>query len=306
MPPWLAFAIVAQFFFAVSVVVDKHIVVRAAHIGKPIVYAFYVSLLSGFVLILSPFGLVASPNASILFSSLLGAGAFLAAIFFLYSALRIARASDVAPVVGAVSTITTLVLAEVWLDGATGAPVFLSVGLLALGTALISRFHFSRGALGFALASGVFFGATVFLGKLVFLETDFLSGFFWTRASDVVVALALLLSPAARRAIFHGGKHSSGTSKAVVVGNKILGGVAGVLTAYAVSLGPVAVVNALSGLQFVFLFAFAFLFARPAARASRFPDPEVSHGHGGARSALGVALIVLGLALLYAARGSLV
>lgn len=301
MVSWLLFAVSAQFLFAVSVLIDKHIVSRAEHIGRPIVYAFYVSLLSGFVVVMAPFGFVSWPTPAIFLLSLLSGAAFLIAIYLLYSALKLARASDVAPVVGAISTIAALIFAGISIEPITASllpPLF----LLASGTALISSFHFRRGALFYTLAAGLFFGATIFLAKLVFLQTTFLNGFFWTRAMDIVTALSLLLVPTFRRAILHGGRHSSRGARGLVLGNKVLGGVAGILTAYAVSLGPVAVVNALSGLQFVFLFIFAFLFGRwiPELR-----DNGVSHDHGGWHTAWGVLLIVSGLALLYATRATL-
>ena len=105
MQSWLAFAIFAQFLFALSTLVDKHIVTRAGTIGKPIVYAFYVALLSGFVVVLFPF--VSIPSGHVLLLSLVNAATFTAAIYLLYCALSTARASDVSPVVGGVSAIVT-------------------------------------------------------------------------------------------------------------------------------------------------------------------------------------------------------
>ncbi len=289
---YLALAIFAQFLYAVSVLIDRHIVLKATHIGRPIVYTFYVSLLSGFVVVFFPF--VSVPNAHVLALSLVNSGAFVGAIFCLYSALLHARASDVAPVVGAVSAITTLVFAGLWIEGDITASFVLPVLLLAGGTALISHFHFSRNALFLTLSSGFFFGVVAFTFKLVSLEIAFLDSFFWTRAMNVILALGFLIVPAWRIAIFHGGKRSSSRAKGLVIGNKVIGGVASILTALAISLGSVSVVNSLAGLQFVFLFIFAFLFARymPKQAGSR------THGHGGTPSATGVALIVFGLALL--------
>src|SRR3989344_1521019 len=80
MEAWLALAIGAQFLFAITVLIDKHIVVRAAHIGRPIVYAFYVSLLSGAVIVIAPFGLVSLPTDTVFLFSLVSAVAFVAAI----------------------------------------------------------------------------------------------------------------------------------------------------------------------------------------------------------------------------------
>lgn len=300
MSSWLLLVVGAHFLYAITVLLDKHIVVRAAHIGRPIVYAFFISLLSGFVVVIAPFGLVSFPSSIVFGLSLLSAATFVLALFFLYSALKSARASDVAPVVGAISAITTLVLAALFLSGDINASVLPAVLLLVLGTALISHFHFARHALVFAFLSGIFFGTSIFLAKIVYLEAGFLDGFFWTRSLNVVVALSLLLVPTFRTAIFHGGTRSSHGAKALVVGNKVVGGIASVLTAYAINLGSVTVVNALSGLQFVFLFLFALLFSK---HAPNLRDSGIFRGHGGWHTALGVALIVSGLALLYATDG---
>lgn len=296
MATWLGLVIAAQFITAITVLVDRHILVRSEHVGRPVVYAFYVSLLSGFVIVLAPFGLIAMPKLPVVMISLVQAFTFLAAIYCLYSALKAARASDVAPVVGAVSAIASLILAGIWIDGDISSAFVMPILLLTAGTALISHFHFRKHSLAYALAAGALFGLTVFLAKLVYLQTAFIDGFFWTRTMCIVAALALLVVPAWRVAILRGGGKASGGTKALVLGNKLLAGVAGVMTALAISLGSVSVVNALAGLQFVFLFLFAFLFAE------QMPSGETrkAGSHGGWQSALGVTLIVIGLAFLYA------
>lgn len=294
MATWLGLVVFAQFLFAVTVLIDKHIVARAENIGRPIVYAFYVSLLSGFVVILAPTGYVSWPNERVLFYSTLFAVAFTLAIYLLYNALSIARASDVAPVVGGVSAIAAAFFASLVIGDVVGAhiPALL---LLALGTAVISHFHFSRRAFVFTCACGIAFAASVVAAKLVFLETTFVDGFFWTRMLNVVVALSLLTIPSLRNAILYGGKKSTTGAKGLVVGNKILGGIAAALVAYAISLGSVSLVNALAGLQFVFLFLFAIAFARHMPLFSE----EKTGDHGGWHTGVGVSLIVAGLAALY-------
>ena len=290
---WLAIALFAQFLLAIAVLVDRHIVVRAAHIGRPIVYTFYTSVLSGTVLVLAPF--VSIPSSGIFFLSLLSGGAFASALYFLYSALRVARASDAAPVIGAISALTTLALAWVFVVGDISPHAVPAVLLLVAGTVLISHFHFRRHALLFSLLAGLAFGVAVFIAKLVDIDIGFLDGFFWTRFLNFALVLGLLAVPALRRAILHGGTHSTHRAKALVVGNKVISSSASVLTAYAISLGSVSVVNALSGVQFAILFVFSFLFAGLMPKA----DDPLTHGHGGWRTALGVALIALGLATLF-------
>ncbi len=301
MTTWLGLAVAAQFINAISVLIDRHIVVRAEHIGKPIAYAFYVSLLSGFVVVIAPFGIIGVPSVHLILVSLAQAFAFVAAIFFLYSALRVARASDVAPVVGAVSAVTSLLVASLFIEDDITFIFLPSVVLLVAGTALISGFHFRAHALRHALLSGISFGVSVVLAKIAYDETAFIDGFFWTRTMCIVAAGSLLLIPAWRSAIFHGGKHSSQGAKALVVGNKLLSGVAGVMTSLAVSLGSVSIVNALAGLQFVFLFFFAYLFAEKMPLTAR----TKTGSHGGWQTAAGIALIVVGLALLYLQHRSL-
>jgi drug/metabolite transporter (DMT)-like permease len=293
MSSWLGLAIFAQFLFAVSTLVDKHIVSRAGVIGKPVVYAFFVSLLSGFVIVFLPF--VSWPAPYVLVLSLANAATFTAAIFLLYSALKEARASDVSPAIGGLSAIVTAILAAAILEGDVAYVHILPIALLALGTGIISHFHFSMRAFLYTAAAGCFFGITVFVSKLIFIEVPFLDGFFWMRIMNVAIALSLLLVPAFRTAIFHGGRHSSRNAKSLVVGNKILGGVAAALTAYAVSLGSVAVVNALAGLQFLFLFVFALLFAH---KMPLFSDTKTG-SHGGWHTFVGIGLVGAGLATLY-------
>jgi len=299
---WLTLAVCGQLLTALSVLIDRHIVVRAPHIGKPIVYAFYVSVLSGFVIVLAPLGIISLPNTHVMTLSLIYAGAFLAAIYFLYSSLTVSRASDAAPVIGSVSTIATLILAGLFLDDDVTAFLMFPVLMLAAGTGLISHFHFTRQALIYTLASGLAFGSSVFAFKLVVLEVSFLDGFFWTRMMSVVAALLLLVVPQFRKQILHGGMRASHTSKFLVIGNKMIGSVASVFSTLAISLGSVTIVNALSGLQFAFLYLFALLFAKgmpPATEKSR------THGHGGWQTGFGVALIMGGLALLYLHSGVL-
>lgn len=294
MNAWLALAVFAQFLFAVTTLIDRHIVVKARHIGEPIAYAFFVSLLSGFVIVLLPFGVVHVPSAHVVVLSFVNASVFVAGIYFLYSALRLARASDVAPVVGAVSAITAFVFAGIFIDGDITAALIPPVLILAAGTALISHFHFTRRAVLLTLLAGFFLGATAFSFKLVVLEISFLDGFFWTRMMNMTLALSLLIVPALRTTILHGGERSSNGAKLLVLSNKIIAGVASVLTSFAISLGSVSIVNALAGLQFVFLYIFSFIFGK---KMPELPGGR-THGHGGWQTAVGVALIVAGLAFL--------
>ncbi|MEK9196398.1 MAG: hypothetical protein AAB914_03445, partial [Patescibacteria group bacterium] len=90
--------------------------------------------------------------------------------------------------------------------------------------------------------------------KLVFDAADtFFSGLFWLLIMNAIVAL-ITLAPARFFAIRDSLKGSSSGAKYLAVLSKALGGAAFFLSAVAISLGSVSIVNALGGLQLVFLF----------------------------------------------------
>ncbi|OGG51384.1 hypothetical protein A2704_03380 [Candidatus Kaiserbacteria bacterium RIFCSPHIGHO2_01_FULL_54_36b] len=292
---WIALAALAQLITAGVVFVDKYVLVSKTHIGKPVVYAFYISLLSGFVLVLVPFGLVSIPSTEVLFLSLLASVTFISSIVLLYTALKEGHASDIMPVVGSVAAVATALCANLWLHEDLPQAFVPAFGLMVFGMLLISHFRLTNRQKMLVIFSGIFFGATAFLTKLIFLETSFLDGFFWSRMTNVVGALFLLALPANRAAIFSGYRGSSSGTKWLVVSNKTLGGIAAILTLLAISLGSVSIVQALAGLQFVFLLLIAYFFSRYFPAVLR---GEMDH-KGRAHKLGGIACIALGLALLF-------
>ncbi len=297
MTTWLSLAILAQALSAVSTFVDRYILTHGKGIGSPLTYAFYVSLLSGFVVVLLPFGVISWPSAEVIKLSLLMAVFFILSLFLLYSALKEGKASDVMPVVAAFSAIASFVLAHSYLDENLPKLFIFSVILFIFGTALISRFRFTHRSIMLTVGAGLLFGASAFIVKLIFLETTFWDGFFWSRMANVLGAGMLLLWPGNVTAIFKGGRSSNHDTKWLVIGNKTLSGIAGVLTFFAISMGSVSVVNALSGLQFAFLLLFAFLFVGYFPKALH---AEVDR-HGLTHKIFGVAVIMIGILVLYIA-----
>lgn len=293
MATWFLLAIAAQFLSAVTVTIDKFLVSRSVQMGKPLVLTFYIAVLSSFVLVLVPFG-VSLPTQFAALAAIGSGIAFVTALYFQFAAFQHTRVSDAAPVIGAVSVLTTLALAYFWIDGDVSSAMLVPILFLILGIGIISRMHFAVHALRNALIAGLGFGCMFFCAKLVFNELDFMNGFFWTRMASVGVALTLLVHPAARAAILHGARRSSGQAKGLLVVTKVVGSSAGVLTALAVSLGSVSVVNALSGIQFVFLFFFALLFTAYIPRLKE----NSAEGHGGWHTLVGVISIAAGLAWL--------
>lgn len=292
---WIVLAALAQFISAGIIFIDKYVLVSKSHVGKPIVYAFYISILSGFVLVLVPFGLVSLPSATVLLLSFVSSVTFISSIVLLYTALKEGHASDIMPVVGGVSAVATAVCASQWLHQDLPPAFIPAFGLMVLGMLLISHFRLTTRQKFLVVFSGIFFGVTAFLTKLIFLETSFLDGFFWSRMTNVVGALLLLVTPANRSAIFSGYSGSSSGTKGLVIANKTLGGIAGVLTLFAISLGSVSIVQAFAGLQFVFLLVIAYFLSGwfPAVLRGEMNPKGLWH------KLAGIVCVVLGLAILF-------
>jgi hypothetical protein len=69
----------------------------------------------------------------------------------------------------------------------------------------------------------------------------------------LLATLSVLLIPHYRKIIFHGTKQSKVQHGLWILGNNILGGIAGIALLKATELGSVTIVQALNGLQFAFL-----------------------------------------------------
>lgn len=292
---WLSLVVLAQIINAAIVLVDKYLLNSTKGVGQPVVYAFYVSMLSGVVLIMVPFGAVSWPGTMVIGLSLAMALAYILSIYFLYSALKITDASDVVPVAGAVSAIATFTLAYFGLSQDLPGNFMLAFAFLVVGTLLISHFRFDTKSFILVFFSGILFGVSAFLIKLIFLYASFADGFFWSRMANVFGALFLLLIPSNWTAIKNSLGRSSEGIKWMVVGNKTLSGISFLLIMIAINMGSVSIVNALSGLQFVFLLTFAYFCV------NRFPSVfsgEI-HPHRFNHKLYGIIFIIFGFLALF-------
>ncbi len=288
----LLFVVIAQFLNAIVAVLDKHIIKNS----KPVVYAFYVSILSGIAIIMVPFGIVSIPDPIIIYLSLAAGICYLASILFLYDSLRISLPSEVIPVVGAVSAVSTFGFSY-WILGVLLPDDFLlAFTLLILGMLFISHFEFTKKSFVYVVLSGVFFGAsTVIIKKIFTLDDSFANGFFWSRMANVVVAMLLLLWPNNLKAIKKDLHHSPAKGKFVILNNKLLAGLAFICILFAIKLGDVSLVNALSSLQYVFLLILSLIFYKkiPGHFSKMKYKDEMIH------KIFSTALIILGFIVLF-------
>lgn len=300
---WLIAALAAHALNAFVFVMDKGILgVPQARISQPARYAAYSGLVTvGAAALLTVPGGYAPPNFFIAFWSLVAGGLWLLALWFFFTALAAGEASRVVPVAGASVPVFTLIAAAFVLDERLSAGQGLAVGLLVTGGALLSvRWATVRGLpariLAAAVASGAAFAVHFAVVKMVYFTFDpFLAAFAYTRLGVGVWALLLLLFLAARqpRAEQRRGRAATGLVF-VFLASKLLGALALVLQNWAISLGSVTVVNALQGVQYVFILALALLVSRWAPHLLREERRRVVLG----QKLTGIVLVGAGLLVL--------
>lgn len=270
-------AAIAYLLGGFTVVLDKFLL-GSKRISSAPIYAFYVGLTGMFVLAFVPFGFFVPTREQIILSLFSGM-LFDWGILALYFSIQRSQASQVTPVVGAVTPIATYVASFVLLGERLTSWQSMGVALLIVGGLIISIDFRKTGreikmfsGFTFALVAGVLFALAYTLFKDVYRSQPFLNGFIWTRFGSFVAALTLLIVPVWRRGIlnslkkFHRPKKSNVNSGALFSVNKILGGTSSILINFALSLGSATVVNSLVSLQYVFVLVLA------SAAQRRFPD----------------------------------
>lgn len=291
---WIMAALAAQFIFALVVLIDRFVVSKKI-VGHSLVYAFYVCLLSFFAVIALPFG-VTMPSIFTMWISIAVSVSYLISIYLLYESLKNSKPSEVAPIVGGVSAIATFVISS-WVLGTDLPPHFIAgFALLVIGMTLVSHFKITRQSFVYLTGSGIFFGLSAVLMKLIFEHDTFINGFFWSRMGNVFIALVLLVIPGISGIIRADWNHKNKSKKSfLVVGNKVLAGVAFLIVLYAIKHGDVSIVKALEAAQYVFLLIFAIFFGRLLPQFFE----ERTHKHEAVHKAAAIALILGGFFFLF-------
>ncbi len=307
---WIFLVVIAQFLNALVALIDKRIVTDERIMPQPFVYAFYTCLISGgwvavylvnlLPLPLQNFGIpsfanVVRPTLEVVALSFLSAYTFFTALTAMFTALREHDASDVMPVIGSVSAIAAYALAYFFLDEKLTPHFLIGVGILAFGTALVSRFRFSRSVAVMVVYSGIFFAFHYIAIKGLFLTTSFDDGFFWSRLAFVFFGLTLLMIPAYYDRVKIQSKSVKAPAYVLIFGSKAMAGVATLLILHATNRGDVAVVQALGGLQYVFIILLGIFFTLwPWGR-----HVERYHPEHILQKALFVAVIAIGFLVLF-------
>ncbi len=277
---WLSIAISAYFINAGVYVADKFLLSKKIH--SSITYAFYVGIWSIFnlaLLLLAPW----TPTLGELALDLTAGLLFLITLVFWYKALHQSEATRVVPIVGALVPIFSFTLSFIFLGETLSERQFLAFSILIAGGVLISikrtrlhrasdiiekfkklfesvlgRIHAqyrpARRLLVNSLASALFFASYYVLIKYIYENQPFIGSFVWSRMGSFIGALFILFVPHWRKFIF---KHQKGakTPRNLIFffSVRLLAALAFIMLNWAISLGNVALVNSLQGVQFIFL-----------------------------------------------------
>jgi len=113
-----------------------------------------------------------------------------------------------------------------------------------------------------AVTAALFFAGSYVLTKFVFTEQPFISGFVWIRMGGILGAILLILWPGGWQEVIKASKSVKAKTGGLVVFSKSLSAGAFILLNYAIFLGSVILVNALQGIQYVFLLIIALFLSR--------------------------------------------
>lgn len=265
---WIILTIFAHFLSSIVYIFDKHIVTDTKL--KPISYTFYSGIFQISYIALIPFiGFVLPENPWISFLGIANGALFILALIIFYKGLKLGEASRVVPVVGASIPIFTASLAYIILNETLNGRQFISFSFLVFGGALISarfrngKIHAIKG-LALAITSGFIFATYYTLLKLLYINSQFASGFVLIQIGGFLGAFSLLLFRRNRSEIFSIPGSRAKKSNVLFIFTKITAAISAILINYAISIegSKVTVINSLQSVQYIFLILFAFILAK--------------------------------------------
>lgn len=291
---WIFIAIEAYIINAGVYVADKFLLSKKIH--SSIAYAFYVGIWSVFnacLLFFRPW----IPNPRELTLDLLAGFLFLITLVFWYKALHQSEASRVVPIVGALVPIFSLVFSFVFLNETLSSRQFSAFIILICGGVLISikqtkiylyqkvinRIREITGdifgkipassrptsrLLVNSIASAAFFAAYYVLMKYIYANQPFIGSFVYSRLGSFLGVILMLFVPDWRNIIIKQQKEAKTAGNMLVfLIVRLAAASAFIMINWAISVGNVSIVNALQGIQYLFLFLIILLISNKFPKA---------------------------------------
>ncbi|PIR93354.1 hypothetical protein COT99_01120 [Candidatus Falkowbacteria bacterium CG10_big_fil_rev_8_21_14_0_10_43_10] len=314
---WLPISILAYFLNAGVYTADKYFLSKKIH--SSITYAFYVGIWSIGNTVLFHF-FPYWPDWPWLALELFAGLVYLWALVAWYKALHQSEATKVVPLVGAFVPVFSFLLSALFLKESLSQQELLALFILIVGGILISikqteenkfkkiirglsiffgskkaELHPTGRLIANSLISAFTFAAYYALIKYIYMNEPFMGSYLWTRLGSFIGAILLIVPAASRKIIFEKKRRQFAIkSWPLFLAVRFLGVIAFILLNYAISLGSVPIINALQGIQYVFLI-FIVLFlseAHPKILKEELGKPVLI------QKFIGVVMVSLGMYLL--------
>lgn len=238
-------------------------------IQNPLLYVFYLGVLSLTTLVLIPFGFYI-PGQEAIFSSLLSGVTFFIAWVAYFNALKYDEASRVAPITGTINPLFTLVIGHIFLSQTLNPTQLLAFFILIVGMVTISSSSWFKNKLEFEhflliITAGLFFATSSVLLRDGFLRSNFITGLVLSRIAMGGMAVGMLLLPQIRNQINNSKlsrNHFLNKTSFILITTQICGALGGLLITFSISLAHPAIINALQGTQYIFLLIGILLLSR--------------------------------------------
>ncbi|MFA5086902.1 MAG: hypothetical protein WC470_01205 [Candidatus Paceibacterota bacterium] len=302
---WLIVAILGYFAFALASLGDKIVLGQSP---RPRAFTFFVGVFNILAIFMIPFIPFSMPSNYATLWIILDAIIYIFGLYGMFSALEKFDVSRVIPAIGATQPVFIFLLTWLfWGPQSLGGQQILAFALLLVGTVLVSLNKtgdlFTRESLKISLVTALLFSLDFVFSKFVYLEfglSNWQQGFVWIRIASFAIAILLLLHPAFFKDVFSvNKKNRTKTSTGLLfILFQGAGGIATILQSWAIALVPIAylaIINALRGVQYVFLFGFTVVCTVCIPKILK---EDISKGTI-IQKVLSILIIALGLALLF-------
>lgn len=263
---WFLIGLVGYALLAIVFILDKLIVTKAT---KTIIYTFYSTIFMFGALLALPIIGFKFLNGFDWWWAIISGVTYGLGLWSMYIAVNQGEASHINPFNGGIVTIFIFILSSIFLNERLDVSQTLGILILVLASFLLS-FEKSQKHNGFhlgfvwAIIAALFFAISNVTAKYLYGQYDFWTAFVWSKATTGLVGLFLLLSPTVWHSFKKNKKetHTHKHSLSLIAIDKIISIVAVILIQYAMSIGSVTIVGAMSGIQYVLMFIMIYLLTK--------------------------------------------
>lgn len=299
---WIPIAVIAYTLLAGVQIIDRFILRET--IKDPVAYVFAIGVAT-MAILPAAFFIFAWPGITIFLLALLSGLIFMLSLLPFFLALKDGEASRVIPAVGGLTTIFTFIFAAILLGEGLAKTDLFALAFLFLGYIFVTLEGPLR-RLWIAIdwriiVSAILLASSFVLRRAIYPAGDgdfegFFSVFLLTALGMVLSSFLLLIPKKTRQRIIRAKQQAKPRHIGLIAGNQAGGAIAGFLINYAISIGPVAFVQATQGVQYVAIFVLSFFLANKFPRHfdETFTARSIGLKLGGTVSiATGLAILIL-------------